>query len=697
MDRLAIVTIDRRFNRPAVNRVINDAATAVGVYLQRGTLTFSPPPRRTRLVSGADRFAGQWQVGEAFDNAALNGVFSVKGTDEGDAVAKLESFLADLNSALMVDRHIEFRPENLPADHTTYLEIRGAATATPRYARVELNAFLLAVEVSIPIAPLAEGLPSYVREDFTTNPPTQAEWEAEWTYFQGSSANTSISSGDMNFVTAGAGVEHLLAYTARGYQFADNDVSAQWERGVLGTAGAVVICGAAAKIVDADNAVWADVWDDGTAPLLRIVKRVAGATVVMAQTAIVLPALSGDYTVRCRIDGNELVADYWLSGTEIQLGHVPPTNTLAATLAGADATALGAGVVGWGGVYCIPQGSSVIDFAHFVWAPYVYDRDWPATVDLLDVPGDAPAKVELELINDVDVPVFGLVGWIPLPGAPITGSQTPFGVLPFGTGGVEASVSGFVDAALAGASDGTVARHALAAGGGSAGLRVSITPDVLPGDPFGGEQIALEVWACLYLPATVVGLRASLYLEPLDGQPATRHYSLEHQAPGRTLVIPSAGASVRRFTKLGTVLVDHTSRRANRLGFDFTYGAGSSGNLDVDYLVLDLPSRRAHTITGVPNDTAYPALLPIAAQAKSIRHDRRGRIRARNEALNAWAPSPGLGGSRLELEPGDNRVVIKTSDMVPDDPTSQATGEALQTALIAHFIVTPRWRLFRSS
>ncbi len=314
----------------------------------------------------------------------------------------------------------------------------------------------------------------------------------------------------------------------------------------------------------------------------------------------------------------------------------------------------------------------------------------PATIALATaIPGNAPALAELALTTSggSSPPIWALVGWAARPSAPLASSSVPFGVLE-----AEACASS-TTWAVTGDGDyrGSSGLQATTAGAGSANAVFPIDPSTLAADAFSHGEVTVEVWARIELASTVVSPRMFLSLRPFTGLSfGAEQYSSEWGAAGKLITVPSSGTRFR-FVKLGTLNlpVDAAQPLKHSLVIAASWAAGSSGTFGSDYLVLVPARQRALSPSSKPNDATYPDFIAsTGATTKTIRHDLSGRV-----ASGAGNPGrdSGLGGSLLELPPGNIDMLIKLSSLVPDDPTADATTEQLaHTGVTGTVRVTPR-------
>ena len=94
--------------------------------------------------------------------------------------------------------------------------------------------------------------------------------------------------------------------------------------------------------------------------------------------------------------------------------------------------------------------------------------------------------------------------------------------------------------------------------------------------------------------------------------------------------------------------------------------------------------------SGVANDSAYPDfILSTSDTTKTIRSDLSGLVAS---AAGTAGPDSGLGGTPIELPPGDVNVFVKLSSLVADDPTSDTTSEQKEhTGVTGTVLVSPRY------
>lgn len=221
---------------------------------------------------------------------------------------------------------------------------------------------------------------------------------------------------------------------------------------------------------------------------------------------------------------------------------------------------------------------------------------------------------------------------------------------------------------------------------------VIVDPTLAVPDDYGQGDIAVEVWARIEMPSTLGPVTGNAYASALSASTLPRLYTDEFGAAGRAVGVPSSGTQFR-LLRMGVVRLP-TNLGRWQVSVDFTRASGS-GTWTVDYIVLVPANARALSPTGKVNDATYPDFAPVTTElTRRIRSDLTGTLR---EPTGSEYLAPGLGGSLLELPPGNFEALAKLSSLVPDDPTVDATSEQLAHTATLHFAITPRWRLGRSS
>jgi hypothetical protein len=322
----------------------------------------------------------------------------------------------------------------------------------------------------------------------------------------------------------------------------------------------------------------------------------------------------------------------------------------------------------------------------------------PSVVSLgTAIPGDAPALADVTLRTSTAgaAPIWALIGWTQRPGSPLSGSVAPFGVIEAETATGLSTWASFTGDATYGGGAGI---RATTSGFGTASASWVVDPSVMVSDDFSAGQIDVEAWARVALDAGVVSPKLTLSLEPNAGTAfGLPVYSAEYGSAGKVLTRPSSGTAFRP-TRLGTLSmpVDAYSPLKWNVKVAGSWAVGSTGVFGLDRLLMVPARARALSPTGKPNDASYPAFISTTADtSKTIRgRDLSGRVAS--AAGNSGRDS-GLGGSPIELPPGNVDLLLKLSSLVPDDPSSDSTTEQLSHTVTGQVLVWPRYWLARGA
>jgi hypothetical protein len=332
-----------------------------------------------------------------------------------------------------------------------------------------------------------------------------------------------------------------------------------------------------------------------------------------------------------------------------------------------------------------------------VGAPMVigpFTQDLPAVIELdQTIPGDATAlmTVKIALPSGIGLAPWGLIAWAQHPGAGLGGGDpSPLAIL---TDNAFPGTNGHVY--------GTWRSDASVVDLHTASFDIDTTR--IPRDPF-SDELLVEVWGRFELPSTVTDARATLLRGGPGGDPHDEATpSPEFGLSGKPLVSPVSGSALR-FFRLGTLPVANDD--LTRIYVDTTWTL-ASGYVGLDYLLVVPAAQRAAGATGqITSHYSYPYLFPIAAvptaREKAILPDLSGRYGNGTFAAGALPPNRhgGLGGSPLEVPPGDVDVLVKMSSMVPEDPLMGGEGifdSGVYAGVAVTFIVQPRWLLARGA
>ena len=225
----------------------------------------------------------------------------------------------------------------------------------------------------------------------------------------------------------------------------------------------------------------------------------------------------------------------------------------------------------------------------------------------------------------------------------------------------------------------------------SGALEFLIDPTLIPEDHYTSGETGVEVWAVMSVNNTDVVVTPRAIPGNLSTPAAWR-------APNEfsSKLVPAIGSSGTDFRtiRLGTLNLKpiHGDSGRWRLRLGFRNISAGTANLKVQEIYLTPIKNRALTPTGKPLDSFYPVFLNATTGLKRVNSDLRGEATALPSA--GMFPDSGLGGSFIELDPGQNRLFVKLSDKIPDD----STGSPPETNPInarLYVDVTPRYYLAR--
>jgi hypothetical protein len=665
--------------RPSVLLDLNDMSNFAMVR-ESFQVVFGQGGKQAVMSPADRRYGGERQHGEITPNGQLTWSALVMGATADATIATVESMLAQLE-ANPRELLLEWRPDG--ASQSSLFEVRGTASWECKYLWAQFaGAKSMVFNVSVPVAPLARGLPMDILDVFAV------DTRGDYTYEAGALGNEEVAGGVLK-AAANVNQENRAIHTARGYKYADNQQTVtckpgatitEWKSGVVLKRGSVF-----------STYIEVYVEDNGTNSILKIDKVIEGARTNLATTNLVARVANGvTHWVRGRIEGNVVTAEYF---TAAPTPMSAPTLTNNHTLtAGAEIETFGAGIRGAPGRVWIPRtvGASVDEYAV---EPYTYRNVTLPEKLLLGgvIPGDAPAKADITLTpsGGAGPPVWALLGWSAKPAAGL--AAAPFGIIEAETAG---DLSGWAVSTTAGYRGGKLLLDAAALSTDVYTASWPLDPSVMARDAFTTE-IAVEVWARVFTTQTIVTPSLTLSVRPEDGLLyGAACYTDEWGSVGKLVTIPVG--TVTRMIRLGTLrmLVDPLRPRKWLLWLGGSVGAGSSGEWGVDYLVLVPAAARACSPSSKANDVGFPQFVASTAEtSKTIKHDLSALV-AKPPAFGH--PDHGLGGQLLELPSGEAELLAKLSSLVPDDPTLPATSEQLAHSATVHAAVTPRWYLTRS-
>jgi len=312
------------------------------------------------------------------------------------------------------------------------------------------------------------------------------------------------------------------------------------------------------------------------------------------------------------------------------------------------------------------------------------------------VGGTAPALLDLTVQmagnSSVYGPMFGLVGWSKRPGSGL--AAAPYGLFDATTIASQAgySVSG-------------TKLLATASGAGYATASWSVDPSLLVRDAFTQGEVLVEVWAEIGLDTAVTTPTISASVSSSDGVNFGKpRYTHEFGSAGKSIYssFSSPGSTVRRMVRAGTLALPTLPQAKYNVSLLAVWGAGSSGHFDLNRVCLVPIKQRACTPTGFTYDTnvsgsAYPAfIVPMLIKsgltvAKTIRSDLSGLIT--NSSNGKVYADAGLGGSVMELPPGNVDLLLYLSNQIPDDPSGTDLTAPSPYNVTVTGTITPRYFL----
>jgi hypothetical protein len=667
MDGLKVVTLSAG-GRPIVRADIQDGTT---YNLLRGTFKLAAGQKRQQTAQVQTRYGGSRVVAESQENGTVSGMWLIAGAT-GDLVnSNTEALLEQVDDA-GAGRFLEWIADG--STRGVYLELRGPGQYTPTYEWVEYQgALLMKVELAWPVAPLPLLLPMDIGDPFDVD--SIADYG-----FDAGAGTIAVAGGQL---VPSSTVAKRLYHSARGHRYADVEATLKFTTGATPSVGEH---GVILKRLDANNEIWVD-WTGG---VVRIAKLDGGAGAGLDSAATAALVAATPYWVRGRIEGNVVTAEFFTSPPTPMSA---PAATKAFTLAGADATKFGAGVLGQAGIRlnAAPTDTRYDDLQI---RPFTYrNQSLPQVIQLRgDIPGRAPALCDVEITpsGGAAAPIWAMIAWAKRASAPIAGSVVPFGILEAESG---ADLTGWAVTADAAMRGGSKLLDAAATGAKTYTASWLIDPSTLVPDDFTLGELDLEVWAVAIMASTLVSPRLTLSARPEGGTNfGAERFTNEWGSAGKSLTKPSAG-TVRRLVRLGTLPLafDATRPRRLKLWLAGAIAAGSTGVFGFDYLQIVVARQRALSPTSKPLDSSYPKF--VASTTETIK-----RVRSDLSALTAEAgqnpdPDHGLGGNVIEIPKGPVGVLVKLSSLVPDDPTSDATTEQLAHPAAVHFAVAPRVRM----
>ena len=311
----------------------------------------------------------------------------------------------------------------------------------------------------------------------------------------------------------------------------------------------------------------------------------------------------------------------------------------------------------------------------------------PAVFQLPEpVKGAAPAQTDIlfQLTDTTSNPVFALLAWWNrLPTVP-NNVNNVFGLIQAETTATGMSPTTWTSTGHAEASGGNYLA-ATAAPNGTATAKYNVSTAGIKTD-----YVDVEIWARVALAGST--LSSTKMTVSFSSGRGSAIYTREWGIAGRPL-IGSNNANPFKLTRLGTV-----SLPVKGVGPDWVMQVAAawgtpSGTpaIGLDWIMLVPVDQRAVSPSGEPFDVAYPKFLEPGSTGspltKRISTDLSGSVAIGNGTL---AGTPGLGGSLLELPPGDVDMAVILSAGPADDNASSTPANKQQDVSLQG-LITPRY------
>lgn len=654
-DRRRIITRASAAARPAVQLDLESSDTYVAI---RDTFTLQQGDRGQQLAEAPSRYGGATVVGERFTNGSVSWQMLVSGTTADVVAQRVEALLTQVEAivASTGDAWLEWRPDGMT--YSSFFRLAGPATWTPTYRWAQFSgAQSMIVDLSFPVRPLVEWDPMSIIDDFSVDS------TGDYTFDTGS-GTLAVSSGQL---APSSIVSKRLYHSARGYTYTDAEVTLKFTTGSsVATHEKFIML----RRLDASNYLMGGFTSGGNT--FGIYTVTAGTPSLKASSVVALSTAT-TYWVRFRCKANVLTVEYFTA--EPIVGNAA-TGTVTHTLAGADATAFGAGIAGNVGLRLLP-GDTNERYDNFRVEPFANLTVNTAQAPADEIPGTAPALLDLEVEASESAP-FGLFAWTD---GTLTGDP-PFGI--FNASAKDASSGGW-------SVSGTELLDAGADGIYSAEFDLDlgqITPDDF------GDTCDLEIWARFKLAPTVTDMRAWAHISnSFYFSVFTEFGDRAHNAPGRLLIPPGSTGYV--WTRLGVVTVDVVNAHPDARLVIETQETSSSGAFGLSQVMVVPAHRRALNPTGVANDSSYPNFISVSSDSvtKRVTHDLAGYLKT--ETQQQFWRHHGIGGAVLHAQPGPVNFLMMLSVSIPDDPNGDPDVGVSAGAATYRVQVTPRSYLLR--
>ena len=709
---------------PAVETLI-DLNDDDHFLIKAGTFKVVAPVLQRVEAADQRRWGGSRQVAQTEENGVVSWEAGVVGGTEEECLATLELLLAQL-AGNPYTTFLLWQPPG--ATEPTLYEMRGVGQYEPVYEPAQFGgAQLFVCQITIPVAPLAQGLPVRVLASASTTLPAvfsltdipgDAPAKAEVSIETGTEPNQNLITGTNSALGLAVDATYIYwANSATGYigraklngtepnetwlktgggpagvavnsshifwtNFTTNDIGRATIAG--GTIETTFITGADQPFgiaIDTEYIYWANYGSGylgratlaGGSPEPKWDKPVTGAAELAGLT------ISGG--------GGEL---YFTNPTAGSIEQFTITTKATLVLVTGASSPLGVAVEG-GYIYWPNLGTGTIGRASLT-GPEL-EQSWVSGANLPE--GIAANGSTVFWTNrtsgtigsaarEDNPPIWALLSWAaqPTPGL----AEAPFGLL---EGDNATLVSGWKYETVAGAFGG----EAWFGTSATAAVYWDVDPATMVPDSFSGE-LAVEVWARVLLTDKAAGTNWIVSAQPQDGLGyGAARFTDEWGSAGRRVQVPAGFGEVWRMTRLGTLhlLVNPLAPRVWRIWVEGTENSGAGAAWGLNYLLLAPSTQRACSPSGKPNNVSFPRFITnVGPTVKTIRHDLSAVVAKPGKYGH---PDHGLGGQLLEIPSGDTDLLVKLSSLVPDAPEESAASEQTLHTAVVRLTVTPRYFL----
>lgn len=424
---------------------------------------------------------------------------------------------------------------------------------------------------------------------------------------------------------------------------------------------------------------------------------------IRASVAQAHPGVAVDHWVRIRADNLNIIAEYFASAPS---PSGTPTSTVTYTIPFNP------------GIYpLVREGYPVINawslaasrtiIKGWDWKPYTYRLlNTPATVTLPELPGTAPAAVDIDLTpsaSDSDYARHLLLGWRRAKAgnaAFVIGSTVSRSLLVNGEAGVVGTGTAVTaaDAAKYRGSANTAMGYTTTAIDGSAFATWYFDATAFEADDF-TNTITFAAFVRYWRDALLISPRLALKFA-MTADSATNRLSPEFGSTGHFLSGNPITPGVRT-TFAGTFTVESTSLSAVQLQFLWSVGSATGVRFAVDEIYLVPLASLALSATNKSRDdgtyTPFFSSLSPSNRTRRINRDLSGAAILNDDSVYQ-APSAiplNIGGAQLLFPSAAEGVelLVRPSVGVPDDPVETTAADILTHNVTVHARVTPRHHL----